>query len=108
MQPPNLVRGLINYLQIVVNMNKQQPSLAFCIIMDVLGYATYAIPGLGELGDIVFAPISAIVFMPCLAAGKALCLILRKSFYPVPISFRHLPLCGSSGILPARKLITQQ
>ncbi len=43
-------------------MNKQQPSLAFCIIMDVLGYATYAVPGLGELGDIVFAPISAIVF----------------------------------------------
>lgn len=42
-------------------MNKQ-PSLAFCIVMDVLGFATYAIPGLGELGDIVFAPISAIVF----------------------------------------------
>jgi hypothetical protein len=30
--------------------------------MDVLGYATYAIPGFGELGDIVFAPISAIIF----------------------------------------------
>ena len=43
-------------------MNKQQPSLAFCIIMDVLGFVTYAIPGLGELGDIVFAPISAIIF----------------------------------------------
>ena len=43
-------------------MNKKQPSLLFCIIMDVLGYATYAIPGFGELGDIVFAPISAIVF----------------------------------------------
>ncbi len=43
-------------------MNKQLPSLAFCIVMDVLGYVTYAIPGLGELGDIVFAPISAIVF----------------------------------------------
>jgi len=43
-------------------MNKKQPSLLFCVIMDVLGYATYAIPGLGELGDIVFAPISAIIF----------------------------------------------
>ena len=43
-------------------MNKQLPSLALCIVMDVLGYVTYAIPGLGELGDIVFAPISAIVF----------------------------------------------
>ncbi|MEP7279020.1 MAG: hypothetical protein ABI813_10280 [Bacteroidota bacterium] len=43
-------------------MNKKQPSLIFCIIMDVLGYATYAIPGLGELGDIIFAPVSAIIF----------------------------------------------
>ncbi len=51
-------------------MNKQQPSLAFCIIMDVLGFATYAIPGLGELGDIVFAPISAIVFYTMFGSWK--------------------------------------
>ena len=51
-------------------MNKQQPSLAFCIIMDVLGFATYAIPGLGELGDIVFAPISAIVFYAMFGSWK--------------------------------------
>ena len=51
-------------------MNKQQPSLAFCIIMDVLGYATYAIPGLGELGDIVFAPISAIIFYVMFGSWK--------------------------------------
>jgi hypothetical protein len=51
-------------------MNKQQPSLAFCIIMDVLGFATYAIPGLGELGDIVFAPLSAIVFYAMFGSWK--------------------------------------
>jgi hypothetical protein len=51
-------------------MNKQQPSLAFCIIMDVLGIATYAIPGLGELGDIVFAPVSAIVFYTMFGSWK--------------------------------------
>ena len=51
-------------------MNKQQPSLAFCIIMDVLGYATYAIPGLGELGDIVFAPVSAIIFYAMFGSWK--------------------------------------
>jgi hypothetical protein len=51
-------------------MNKQQPSLAFCIIMDILGFATYAIPGLGELGDIVFAPISAIVFYAMFGSWK--------------------------------------
>lgn len=43
-------------------MNKRQPSLAFCILMDVLGFATYAVPGLGELGDIIWAPVSAIIF----------------------------------------------
>ncbi len=30
--------------------------------MDLIGYASYALPGLGELGDIVWAPISAIIF----------------------------------------------
>ena len=39
-----------------------QPSLLICILMDIMGYATYAIPGLAELGDIVWAPVSAIVF----------------------------------------------
>lgn len=43
-------------------MKRQPPSLLFCILMDVLGYATYAIPGIGELGDIIWAPISAIIF----------------------------------------------
>ena len=42
---------------------KKQPSLIFCILMDIIGYATYAIPGLGEFADILWAPISSIVFM---------------------------------------------
>jgi len=40
----------------------KQPSLIFCIVMDVIGYATYAIPVLGEVGDAIWAPISAIIF----------------------------------------------
>ena len=42
---------------------KRQPSLIFCILMDFVGYATYAIPGLGEFADILWAPISSIIFM---------------------------------------------
>jgi hypothetical protein len=42
---------------------KKQPSLIFCILMDVVGYATYVIPGLGEFADILWAPISSIIFM---------------------------------------------
>jgi hypothetical protein len=43
-------------------MNKQQPSIIFCILMDLVGYATYAIPGLGEFADVLWAPISGIIF----------------------------------------------
>jgi hypothetical protein len=56
------VLSLIHFGQTETTMNKKQPSLVFCVIMDILGYATYAIPGVGELGDIVFAPVSAIIF----------------------------------------------
>jgi hypothetical protein len=38
------------------------PNIAICIIMDVIGMATYAFPVLGEFGDIVWAPVSAYVF----------------------------------------------
>ena len=30
--------------------------------MDAIGYATYAIPFFGEIGDVIWAPISAIIF----------------------------------------------
>ena len=43
-------------------MNRRQPSLIFCILMDLAGYASYTIPGLGELSDVIWAPVSAIIF----------------------------------------------
>ena len=51
-------------------MNKQQPSLIFCILMDLVGYATYAIPLLGEIGDIIWAPISSLIFMSTFGGWK--------------------------------------
>lgn len=51
-------------------MNRRQPSLIFCIIMDLIGYATYAIPFFGELGDILWAPISAVVFFVSFGGWK--------------------------------------
>ena len=51
-------------------MNKLQPSLFFCILMDALGYATYAIPVLGEFADIIWAPVSAIIFFKTLGGWK--------------------------------------
>lgn len=51
-------------------MNNKQPTLIFCILMDLIGYATYAIPGIGEFGDIIWAPISAIIFFKTFGGWK--------------------------------------
>ena len=38
------------------------PRLWACILMDLVGVASYLIPGFGEMIDVVWGPISAIVF----------------------------------------------
>ena len=45
-----------------MNKNRPLPSLLACIVMDMLGYASYSIPVIGELADIIWAPISAAIF----------------------------------------------
>jgi hypothetical protein len=62
---------LINKNKIFYNkMNRQQPSLIFCILMDLVGYATYAVPLLGELGDVFWAPLSSIIFFATFGGWK--------------------------------------
>lgn len=51
---------------------KNSPSLVFCILMDLIGLATYAIPGLGEFGDILWAPISALIFFRTFGGTKGM------------------------------------
>jgi hypothetical protein len=48
---------------------KYTPGLWVCIVMDLLGCASYAVPVLGEVSDIVWAPISAFIFY-CMFGGK--------------------------------------
>ncbi|MES2773998.1 MAG: hypothetical protein V4722_07425 [Bacteroidota bacterium] len=43
-------------------MTRKQPSLLFCIMMDLVGFLTYSVPVLGEFGDLLWAPVSAIIF----------------------------------------------
>lgn len=40
----------------------RSPSLGFCLLMDAVGYFTYTVPVLGEVGDILWAPVSAVIF----------------------------------------------
>lgn len=39
------------------------PSLATCVVMDLIGYASFAVPVVGELLDIAWAPLSAAIYM---------------------------------------------
>lgn len=41
---------------------KTLPNLPLCIFLDVLGYASYLIPILGEISDVVWAPVSGMIF----------------------------------------------
>jgi hypothetical protein len=49
---------------------QKQPSLLVCILMDLLGYATYAAPGLGEFADIIWAPVSGFIFYKLFGGWK--------------------------------------
>lgn len=51
---------------------KNSPSLVFCILMDLIGLASYALPGLGEFGDILWAPISALIFFRTFGGTKGM------------------------------------
>ncbi len=41
---------------------KKTTTLTFCLIMDLIGYFTYAVPGIGEFADIIWAPVSGFIF----------------------------------------------
>src|SRR5688500_16206332 len=46
------------------------PSLLFCLIIDAIGYLSFAIPGIGEFSDVIWAPISAIIFAKAFGGAK--------------------------------------
>ncbi|MGC4035024.1 MAG: hypothetical protein QM764_03615 [Chitinophagaceae bacterium] len=49
---------------------KKINSLLFCVLMDLIGCATYAVPGFGEIGDIFWAPVSAFIFYKMFGGWK--------------------------------------
>jgi len=54
----------------ISKMNKSNPSLAFCLLMDAIGMATYAIPAFGEFADVIWAPVSAFIFFRTFGGWK--------------------------------------
>lgn len=46
-------------------MNKTEnklPSLVLCMILDIIGYASFSVPVLGEFADLIWAPVSGFIF----------------------------------------------
>lgn len=41
----------------------RKPSLALCILLDLVGMASLILPGLGEWTDLVWAPVSSYLFL---------------------------------------------
>jgi hypothetical protein len=50
--------------------DKPLPSLALCLLMDFLGYASFGIPILGELLDLIWAPISGLIYYRMFGGAK--------------------------------------
>ena len=48
---------------------KKQPSLVFCILMDLIGMASFSIPLIGEFADVIWAPLSAIIYTRAFGGG---------------------------------------
>ena len=51
---------------------KPLPPLALCLLMDMLGCASYLIPFFGEFFDLIWAPISAIIYWRLFCGVKGL------------------------------------
>jgi hypothetical protein len=51
---------------------KPLPPLALCLLMDMLGCASYMLPFFGEFFDLVWAPVSAIIYWRMFGGVKGL------------------------------------
>ena len=41
---------------------EKSPGIGMCLLLDIVGCISFAIPGIGEFSDVVWAPISAYLF----------------------------------------------
>ncbi|MCU7552770.1 hypothetical protein OCK74_26870 [Chitinophagaceae bacterium LB-8] len=55
-----------------VAIEQKLPSLALCLLMDFIGYASFTVPFFGEFLDIIWAPISAFIFWRIFGGTKGL------------------------------------
>ena len=64
---------------VVTVTQKPMPSLLACLLFDFIGYASYGLPFFGEFLDLLWAPVSAILFWKMFG--------FRKGFFGGAFSF---------------------
>lgn len=99
----------------VVQEQKPLPSLVACLLFDFIGYATYALPFFGEFLDLVWAPVSALIFWKMFGFRKGFFggvfsfveeLMPGLDFIPTfTINWVLLYFKQNKGALPARSLM---
>ncbi len=67
-----MILKLIVLIVQYVLMKKELPPLAICILMDIVGYASYAIPVFGEFSDLIWAPLSGFIFFKMFGGKKGI------------------------------------
>lgn len=43
--------------------NKSLPNIFVCVLLDLVGMASFTIPLIGDFSDVIWAPISAMIYM---------------------------------------------
>lgn len=84
--------------------SKNLPSLALCIGLDLIGMASFSIPFIGEFSDIIWAPLSAVIYFS-LFGGKIGLIGGAFSFLEELLPFTDiLPTFTLSWLIRKRKL----
>ena len=58
------------------------PPLWLCILLDLIGMLSYVVPGMGELMDLVWAPISALLFSILFGGAKGTVIAFLEEILP--------------------------
>ena len=69
------------------------PALWTCVVMDLIGCASYTVPVLGEVSDVIWAPFLLSYSTECLAVVWALSEVFStswKNYFLVWILSQHL------------------
>ena len=62
--------------------SKPIPPLWLCILLDLIGMLSYVVPGMGELMDVVWAPISAFLFSMLFGGAKGTIIAFLEEILP--------------------------